>query len=119
MRVYQLASALIPDGFEDAKVLRDEPITREIAGQLYAAVSSIEVSISEGYSRSSGKDRARIFEYALGSVRESMTWYKSAAPILGELIAKDLTSPEFRKALKGNNVIVVTWKDLARTAQQP
>ncbi len=89
MRVYQLASALIPDGFEDAKVLRDEPITREISGQLYAAVASIEASISEGYSRSSGKDRAHIFEYALGSVRESMTWYKSAAPILGELIVKD------------------------------
>ncbi len=45
MRVYQLASALIPDGFQDAKVLRDEPITREIAGQLYAAVTSIEASI--------------------------------------------------------------------------
>jgi chitin disaccharide deacetylase len=28
-------------------------------------------------------------------------------------------SPEFKKALKDNNVILVTWKDLYRVAQQP
>jgi four helix bundle protein len=89
MRVFRLAAELIPDAFEDAKVLRAEPITEEIAGQLYAAVCSIEANISEGYSRSSGKDRARIFEYALGSVRESMSWYKSSNPVLGELTVQD------------------------------
>ncbi len=89
MRVFQLAAELIPDAFEDAKVLRAEPITEEIAGQLYAAVCSIEANISEGYSRSSGKDRARIFEYALGSVRESMSWYKSSNPVLGEQTVQD------------------------------
>jgi four helix bundle protein len=89
MRVFQLAAELVPDAFEDAKVLRAEPITEEIAGQLYAAVCSIEANISEGYSRSSGKDRARIFEYALGSVRESMSWYKSSNPVLGEQTVQD------------------------------
>jgi four helix bundle protein len=89
MRVYQLATALIPDAYQDAKLLLADPITAEIAGQLYAAVSSIEGHISEGYSRSSGKDRARIFEYALGSVRESMTWYRSGKPVLGESAAND------------------------------
>ena len=89
MRVYQLAGELVPDTFEDATTLRDEPITEKVAGQLYKAVCSIEANISEGYSRSSGKDRARIFEYALGSVRESMSWYKSAKPILGDATVKD------------------------------
>lgn len=89
MRVFQLAAELIPDAFADAKALRAEPITGEIAGQLYAAVCSIEANISEGYSRSSGKDRARIFEYALGSVRESMSWYKSASPILGDSTVRE------------------------------
>lgn len=89
MRVYQLACELIPDCFEDARALQAEPITAENAGQLYAAVSSIEAHISEGYSRSSGKDRARIFEYALGSVRESMSWYRSSVPVLGEPKAKN------------------------------
>ena len=89
MRVYQLATALIPDTFVDAKALQAEPITAEIAGQLYAAVCSIEAQISEGYSRSSGKDRARIFEYALGSVRESMSWYRSSRAVLGDPTVED------------------------------
>jgi four helix bundle protein len=89
MRVFQIATALVPDAYEDAKLLHAEPVTSEIAGQLYAAVSSIEGHIGEGYSRSSGKDRARIFEIALGSVRESMTWYRAGKPVLGESTAKD------------------------------
>jgi four helix bundle protein len=89
MRVYQLAGDLIPDCFEDAKLVREEAITAEIAGQLYEAVTSIEANISEAYSRTSGKDRALRFEYALGSVRESMSWYKSLKPVLGEDLVKN------------------------------
>jgi len=89
MRVFQLARELIPDCFGDAKLIRAEPITEGIAGQLYAAVCAIEANVSEAYSRTSGKDRALRFEYALGSVRESMSWYKSAIPILGEATVKD------------------------------
>ena len=89
MRVFQLAGELIPDCFGDAKLIRSEPITEEIAGQLYAAVCSIEANIAEAYSLTSGKERALRFEYALGSVRESMSWYKSAMPILGDTTVKD------------------------------
>src|SRR5687767_9610061 len=89
MRVFQLARELFPDCFGDAKLIRAEPITEGIAGQLYAAVCAIEANVSEAYSRTSGKDRALRFEYALGSVRESMSWYKSAIPILGEATVKD------------------------------
>ena len=49
----------------------------------------IEANIDEAYSRISGKDRALEFEYALGEVRESMSWYKGAKPVLGEEITKD------------------------------
>jgi four helix bundle protein len=83
MRVYQLARALVPDSWEDAKLLRAEPITKELSGQLYAAVCSISANLGEGYSRSSGRDRARIFEYALGSARESIEWYRSSEPVIG------------------------------------
>jgi hypothetical protein len=38
MRVFELATALGPDCFEDAQALIANPITNEIAGQLYAAV---------------------------------------------------------------------------------
>ena len=76
-------------------------MTEKVSGQLYAAVGSIAANIGEGYSRSSGRDRARIFEYALGSARESMTWYRSAEPILGpEIVGTRLdTLEEIRRLL--------------------
>ena len=43
---------------------------------------SIAANIGEGYSRSSGRDRARFFEYALGSAKESGIWYRAAVRVL-------------------------------------
>jgi len=83
MRAVRLARELATDCFDDAEKLTHNEVTRRIAGQLYAAVSSIAANLGEGYSRSSGRDRAKIFEYALGSTRESMMWYRSASRILG------------------------------------
>jgi len=40
----------------------------------------------EGYSRGTGKDRARFYEYALGSARESRDWYYKSRHILGESV---------------------------------
>ena len=88
MRAYQLASRLLEDAWDDAEKLQHHRITEKVAGQLYAAVGSIEANLGEGYSQSSGRDRARIFEYALGSTRESMTWYESASRVLGSAIVQ-------------------------------
>ena len=90
MRAYRLAVGLLEDSFRDAKTLSADPVTERIAGQLYAAVSSISANIGEGYSRSSGKDRARVFEFALGSVRESINFYQASRPVLGETIVARL-----------------------------
>jgi four helix bundle protein len=86
MRAQQIAESLIPDAFNDCKMLTSEKITEEIAPQLYASIVSIDANIGEAYSRSSGKDRAVRFEYALGEVRESISWYRGAKPVLGEEI---------------------------------
>ena len=83
MRVYRLAREVMDVVWSDADKLRHHIVTEKIAGQLYAAVGSILANLGEGYSRSSGRDRARIFEYALGSVRESMMWYHASKPLLG------------------------------------
>ena len=100
MRAYRLAVELLEIAWQDAKTLSADPVTERIAGQLYAAVSSITANIAEGYSRSSGKDRARIFEFALGSVRETIGWYQAARPILGEIVATRLnTLEELRRLL--------------------
>jgi four helix bundle protein len=83
MRTYQIAAELLSESWDDAEKLRHNQVTQKLSAQLYAAVASISANLGEGYSRSSGRDRARIFEYALGSVRESMVWYRAAEPVLG------------------------------------
>jgi four helix bundle protein len=83
MTVNKLATALVPDCFEDCEKLVAHPVTVEVGPQLYKAVGSIIVNVAEGYSRTSGADRVRFYEYALGSVRESMKWYRSGEPVLG------------------------------------
>jgi four helix bundle protein len=89
MRAHQIAASLIEDAYADAAKLKAEIITVGIASQLYASVCGIEANIGEAYSRSSGKDRALRFEYALGEVRESMSWYKGAKPVLGEELSNE------------------------------
>jgi four helix bundle protein len=81
-RINELFEELLPDCYSDAEILVKNPITEKVAGQLYYAAGSIGANHGEGYSRASGKDRARYFEYALGSVRESMAWYRASVPVL-------------------------------------
>ena len=94
MRAYQIAADLLEAAWHDAKKLSAEPVTERIAGQLYAAVNSITANLGEGYSRSSGKDRSRFFEYALGSARESISWYQGARPVLGDVVPDRLDNLE-------------------------
>jgi four helix bundle protein len=94
MRAYQLAADLLKEAWHDAKRLSAESVTERTAGQLYAAVNSITANLGEGYSRSSGKDRSRFFEYALGSVRESISWYQGARPVLGDVVHSRLDNLE-------------------------
>jgi len=94
MRAYSLGQELMDVAWIDAKALSGDHLTEAISGQLYAAVVSISANLGEGYSRSSGKDRSRIFEYALGSTRESMVWYRAAKPVLGEVATERLNKLE-------------------------
>ena len=83
MRAYRLACYVSDEGWIDTAVLASDPLTAAIAAQLLRALGSIRANLAEGYSRSAGRDRARIFEYALGSTRESREWYRHATPVLG------------------------------------
>jgi four helix bundle protein len=55
-----------------------------IVDQLPKAVDSIRANISEGYSKFSGRERARYYETALCSAREARDWYRRAIPWLGK-----------------------------------
>lgn len=87
MRVYQQALYLSDLAWADASRLLTDKRTVSVSDQLYRAVGSISANIAEGYSRSSGKDRARIYEYALGSAREARDWYFKGRHLLGDPIA--------------------------------
>ena len=39
-------------------------------------------------------DRARFFEYALSSARESISWYQGARPVLGDVVPDRLDNLE-------------------------
>src|ERR1019366_5756110 len=67
----------------DVTKLAGDKRTLDLAGQLYRALGSVEANISEGYSRGSGRDRARFYEYALGSARESRGWYYKGRYVVG------------------------------------
>ena len=87
MEAYRLSLFVADVAWHDVTKLWQDKRTADLAGQLYDAIGSIGANLSEGYSRSSGKDRARFYEYALGSARESRTWYWDGRQVLGDAIA--------------------------------
>ncbi|MFO7540460.1 MAG: four helix bundle protein [Chloroflexota bacterium] len=84
MTLYRQALFLGELGWYDATKLLSDRRTVRLADQLYRAVGKISSNIAEGYSKASGKDQARFYEYALGSAREARDWYYKGRHILGE-----------------------------------
>jgi hypothetical protein len=60
---YRLALYLSDLCWEDVSVLLKDKRTVSLADQLYRAVCSIGANVAEGYSRSTGKDRALFYQY--------------------------------------------------------
>jgi len=88
MEAYRLSFFACDIGWYDVTRLLKDRCTLEISDQLYRSVGSISANLAEGYSRKSGKDRARFYEYALGSARESRDWYFKGRHILGEKVTQ-------------------------------
>ncbi|MEW5957625.1 MAG: four helix bundle protein [Chloroflexota bacterium] len=83
VRAYKLTLFLADISWLDVTKLMSDKRTMSLSDQLYRAVGSVSANIAEGYSRGTGKDRARFYEYALGSARESRDWYFKVRHILG------------------------------------
>ncbi len=83
VKAYRFALYMGDAAWEDVQVLRGQRHLLSLADQLYRAVGSIGANIAEGYSRASGRDRAKFYEYALGSAREARDWYYKSRHILG------------------------------------
>jgi len=86
MRAYRLALFLSDLAWPDVTRLMRDRRTISLSAQLYRALGSIGANLAEGYSRGTGKDRARFYEYALGSARESRDWYYKGRHILGDIV---------------------------------
>lgn len=88
MAAYRLALFLSDLGWHDVSRLMKDRRTLGLSEQLYRAAGSIGANLAEGYSRGTGRDRARFYEYALGSARESREWYYRGRYVLGEAVFK-------------------------------
>ena len=82
LEVYRLGLFVAEIGWEDVVILNKNNLTRDAADQIMRSLNSISANIAEGYSRSTGKDRARYFEYALGEAREARDRYFKARRVL-------------------------------------
>ncbi|HOV48193.1 MAG TPA: four helix bundle protein [Anaerolineae bacterium] len=88
VRAYRLALFAADLGWEDVSRLAQDHRTRALSDQLYRALGSVSANIAEGYSRSGGRDRARFYEFALGSARETRDWYHKGRHILGDAVTE-------------------------------
>jgi four helix bundle protein len=81
---YRLSLFLVDIAWHDVVRLAKAPGLRSLSDQLYRSVGSICANLEEGYSKQSSKDRARFYEYSLGSARESRGWFYRARHVLEE-----------------------------------
>jgi four helix bundle protein len=88
MESYRLALFAADLGWHDVTKLVSDKRTVDLSSQLYRAIGSISANISEGYSRGTGRDRARFYEYALGSARESRGWFYKGRHNLAEAVVR-------------------------------
>lgn len=70
LEVYRLGLLVADISWDDTERLDKSTHTRGAADQIRRSLDSISANIAEGYSRSTGKDRARYFEYSLGEARD-------------------------------------------------
>lgn len=88
IKAYRLGLFVGDIGWHDISKLAQDTRTRSVADQLYRSLGSITANLAEGYSYSTGGNRARMFEYALGSARESREWYYKGRHVLGEAVMR-------------------------------
>lgn len=85
---YRLALFAADIGWHDVTALFKDRRMWGVADQLYRALGSMSANIEEGYGRGTGKDRARFYEYALGSARESRGWYYKGRHVLAPEVVR-------------------------------
>jgi four helix bundle protein len=100
---YRVALYMLDLTTRDVEGLRARKCFPHQTDQLLRAVASISANVAEGFGRNSPIDRSRFFGMALGSLRESFTWYRAVrhelSPEVIELRFEQLA--ELRRILIG------------------
>jgi four helix bundle protein len=76
LHVYRVAMYLLDQAVSDLRSLRSRRNAASRADQLLRAVTSVSANVAEGFGRTRPADRSRFFNIALGSLRESVSWYQ-------------------------------------------
>jgi four helix bundle protein len=84
---YRVALYMLDLAARDVQALRVHRAFPHQTDQLLRAVASISANIAEGFGRTSAADRSRCFGIALGSLRESFTWYRAISDELDPEVA--------------------------------
>jgi four helix bundle protein len=100
---YRVALFLLDRASRDAHDLQSRRVYPHQTEQLLRAVASIGANIAEGLGRTSVAERRQFFGIALGSLRESQTWYQAVSGELGQETASRRSEQftELRKLLIG------------------
>jgi four helix bundle protein len=103
LEAYRLSLFLVDLAWHDVTKLVKDRRTMKLAGQLYDSVDSIGSNLAEGFSRGTGRERARFYEYSCGSAREARHHYCAARFLLGAKVTDhrvDITTQLTRLTLK-------------------
>lgn len=88
VEAYRLGLFVGDIGWYDVTKIIGEKRTVSLADQLYRSLGSFSANVAEGFSRISHKEKARFYEYALSSARESRDWYFKARHVLDKQVTE-------------------------------
>ncbi len=106
---YRVALYLLDLATGDAKTLRVRKCLPFQTDQLLRAVASVSANVAEGFGRTSAADRSRCFGIALGSLRESFTWYRAVE----EELPADVVEQRLEQLAELRRILIGAQKWLA------
>ncbi|MBI1808485.1 MAG: four helix bundle protein [Gemmatimonadetes bacterium] len=100
---YRVAMFALQSAQDDVALAQRSGADHDMTAQLLRALGSVSANVAEAFGRPTATDRSRFVSYAIGSVREAISWYHALAPYLGagELDRRLEVLSELRRLLLG------------------
>jgi four helix bundle protein len=111
---YRVALYLLDLAAKDVQEMRARRTFPHQTDQLVRAIGSISANVAEGFGTSSPLERSRYFGIALGSLRESFTWYRA----IQDELSPDITDQRFDQLAELRRILIGAQKWLATKPQR-